>query len=54
MAEMTSAQWEAQPITPIRGCDKHAGFPTSYCTKCREMFDAANPNYARPYPDEIA
>jgi hypothetical protein len=52
-ATLTPEQWAAQPITPVAGCSTHRGFPTSYCGACRAMFDAANPNYQRPYPDEI-
>lgn len=52
--DLTLEEWENQPINPIIGCSSHRYFPTSYCDRCREMFDAANPDYIRPYPDEIA
>ena len=45
--------WASQPLVPVPGCPTHRPFPTSYCTDCRAMFDAANPNWQGPYHDEI-
>lgn len=44
---------ESPPIAPVEGCEKHRPFPTSYCRACREMWNAANPQWRGPYPDEI-
>lgn len=48
-----TTDWAEQPLIPIRGCEQHRGFPTSYCTRCRALFDKANPTWTGPYPDEV-